>query len=323
MEGLEKERGSRNLCDKAEEESLKYKKEEISRPDTPASDASDDSFHSLEDEDRGVQNHQLEPSTSEEIDGSSEECDSSNILVIEPDGKDGTESHEYLPAIDKMSESSWGKQEEQEHVDDDEEEDFVDEEYLKDLELNMSDEEKQAKKEESQNHKENGNISFKAGLFQEAVISYTAGLRICPLSYPKDRAILYSNRAAANAKLDKKKKAISDCSKAIDLDGVYTKAILRRANLNEETENLDEALKDFQRVLELDPASKESHEAVRRLPDMINERNEKLKEEMIGKLKDLGNMFLRPFGLSTRNFELKQDPGSGGYNISFKQNPNS
>lgn len=30
---------------------------------------------------------------------------------------------------------------------------------------------------------------------------YTAGLRVCPLSFPKDRAVLYSNRAATRAKL--------------------------------------------------------------------------------------------------------------------------
>jgi len=80
-------------------------------------------------------------------------------------------------------------------------------------------------------------------------------------------------------------------------------------------------LEDFKKVLEHDPDNSDARNAQIRLPPLINQKNEKMKEEMIEKLKDLGNMVLRPFGLSTSNFEMKQDPSTGSYSINFNQNP--
>ena len=72
--------------------------------------------------------------------------------------------------------------------------------------------------------------------------------------------------------------------------------------------------------LELDPKNVVAHKAVRELPAKIEERNEKLKAEMMDNLKKLGNMCLKPFGLSTNNFKMEQNE-SGSYNIQFQQNP--
>lgn len=54
---------------------------------------------------------------------------------------------------------------------------------------------------EAEVYKSRGNEQFKAGDFQESAQSYTLGLRTCPLAFDKDRAVMYSNRAAANMKL--------------------------------------------------------------------------------------------------------------------------
>ncbi|KAF1554951.1 Tetratricopeptide repeat protein 1, partial [Eudyptula minor] len=199
----------------------------------------------------------------------------------------------------------------------------LDEEYLLELEKDMPEEEKQKRRKESTTLKEKGNEQFKKGDYGEAEDSYTKALQICPACFQKDRAVLFSNRAAAKMKQDKMEAALSDCSKAVELDPNYIRALLRRAELYEKTEKLDEALEDYKAVLEKDSSVHQAREACMRLPRQIEERNEKLKKEMLGKLKDLGNLVLRPFGLSTENFQIKQDSSTGSYSINFVQNPNN
>ncbi|XP_053572192.1 tetratricopeptide repeat protein 1 [Bombina bombina] len=199
----------------------------------------------------------------------------------------------------------------------------LEEDVLMEMEKEQSEEERQRRREQSTCLKEEGNNLFKKGDYADAEASYTQAILICPAAFQKDRSILFSNRAAARIKQDKNDLALKDCSKAIDLNPDYIRALLRRAELYEKTDKLDEALADYKSVLEKDMSVSQAREACLRLPKQIEIRNEKLKEEMISKLKDLGNLVLRPFGLSTENFQVKQDETSGSYSVNFVQNPNN
>ncbi|XP_072301506.1 tetratricopeptide repeat protein 1 [Eucyclogobius newberryi] len=198
-----------------------------------------------------------------------------------------------------------------------------DEQHLMELEKELSDDEKEIRRQQSLSLKHRGNQLFKSQKWSSAESVYSEALTLCPLSFSTDRAVLFSNRGAARVHLGEKDKAIADCSKAVELNPEYIKALLRRAELYEQTDKLDEALDDYKKILERDPHNSTARGGAVRLPPLIHERNEKLKEEMMGKLKDLGNMILRPFGLSTNNFQLNQDQSTGSYNVNFVQNPNN
>ena len=82
---------------------------------------------------------------------------------------------------------------------------------------------------------------------------------------------------------------------------------------------MHEALEDAKRAKELDPTSREMQQAIPRLEKLSAAKLEEQKEEMLGKLKDLGNSVLGRWGMSPDNFKAEKDPNTGSYNISFSQ----
>lgn len=59
----------------------------------------------------------------------------------------------------------------------------------------------QERKDKAQNLKTEGNAEFHEGKFEAAISCYTEALMTCPLKCPKERSIMYSNRAACKLHL--------------------------------------------------------------------------------------------------------------------------
>ncbi|KAI9032246.1 hypothetical protein DFJ74DRAFT_640796 [Hyaloraphidium curvatum] len=174
--------------------------------------------------------------------------------------------------------------------------------------------------EESRSFKGEGNDLFGRGLFQEAIHSYDEALRVCPDTFKEERAIYFSNKAACYVKLSDWQKAVLNCSRALEEKPDYVKALQRRAFANEKLDTstaLSEALEDYKKLVALEPLNKEARNAVLTLPARIRAKADNEKDEMIGKLKELGNSILGRFGLSTDNFQMVQDPATGSYSVKF------
>eukprot|EP00053_Salpingoeca_punica_P019355 m.195111 g.195111 ORF g.195111 m.195111 type:complete len:271 (-) comp17631_c1_seq1:722-1534(-) len=182
----------------------------------------------------------------------------------------------------------------------------------------LTDEEKQARAVKAEALKAEGNTLFATGEFTAAMDKYSEAIRLGP-SNREAAAPYFANRAACYFKLTKFEECVVDCTQALAITPTYAKALTRRAAALEKQDKLEEALRDYKRLRELDPSDRTAIEACQRLPPKIEEQREKLKAEMFGKLKELGNMCLKPFGLSTNNFEFVKDPATGGYSMKFNQ----
>ncbi|XP_078416215.1 mitochondrial import receptor subunit TOM70 [Cetorhinus maximus] len=96
--------------------------------------------------------------------------------------------------------------------------------------------------------KNKGNKYFKAGKFEQAIQCYTEAIGLCPLNQKQDLSTFYQNRAAAFEQLQKWNEVAQDCSKAVELNPKYVKALYRRAKAYEKLDNKKECLEDVTAV---------------------------------------------------------------------------
>ncbi|KAF3911309.1 hypothetical protein ABW21_db0203713 [Orbilia brochopaga] len=113
--------------------------------------------------------------------------------------------------------------------------------------------------------------------------------------------------------------------------GKNWKARLRRAKAREMQDtwqSLSGALDDYEilsthslRYQAIPPIDRKAiQQALTRIPPILEQKKQREIAEMMGKLKGLGDTILKPFGLSTSNFQMQKDEKSGNYSLNFNQN---
>lgn len=98
--------------------------------------------------------------------------------------------------------------------------------------------------------KENGNFLFKSGRYKEAYTMYTEALKIDELNNDINSKLLY-NRALVNSKMGNTRDAITDCTKVLQLNSLYLKALLLRARCYNILEKYEECVNDYETALHI------------------------------------------------------------------------
>ncbi|KAM0933579.1 putative tetratricopeptide-like helical domain superfamily [Dioscorea sansibarensis] len=166
-----------------------------------------------------------------------------------------------------------------------------------------------------------GNRLFGSGQYEDALSKYELALQLASEVPDSEeiRSMCHANRAICFLKLQKYDDTIKECTEALELNPSYVKALLRRAEAHEKLDHLEEAIADMKKIMELEPSNDQARRTIQRLEPILAEKREKLKEEMIGKLKEMGNSVLGRFGMSVDNFKAVKDPNTGSYSISFQR----
>ncbi|WWC66857.1 uncharacterized protein I206_100764 [Kwoniella pini CBS 10737] len=136
---------------------------------------------------------------------------------------------------------------------------------------------------------------------------------------------VWGNLAACYIAIKDDKKAVEACTEALKIDPKYVKGLHRRATSNERIGDLTALLsakEDYTLLQTILPKSSTILPFVKKslsnLSSQIEIKEKEQMDEMMGKLKEMGNSLLSNFGLSTDNFKFeKQD--NGGWGMQFER----
>jgi tetratricopeptide (TPR) repeat protein len=162
---------------------------------------------------------------------------------------------------------------------------------------------------------------YKNQNYLEALNIYSLLIKEAKRAKLKDQlVILYCNKGICFNKLLEKEKTLESFSKALEYDNNYSKALCNRMLLYNSKGDYIEAYEDFKKLKEIDEKLWNNYSNMEySLQASAEMKKKQMTNEMLGKLKDLGNSILGNFGISLDNFKMTPN-GQGGYSIQYNNN---
>ena len=187
--------------------------------------------------------------------------------------------------------------------------------------IQLSEQEKKDIEEKIINERKNAGVLYKNGEYLQALNTYSLLLKDAKRAELNEQCcILNCNKGICFNKLNEYDKALESFKNALKYNKDYSKALCNKMLLLNKKEEYLEAYEDFKRLKTLDYNLWENY---RNLEGELNYKAEiqkkKMTDEMLGKLKDMGNTILGKFGLSLNNFQMTPN-GQGGYSIQYNNN---
>ena len=196
-----------------------------------------------------------------------------------------------------------------------------DEEEIIEKKVELSEQQKKDIEEKIINERKNAGELYKNKEYIQALNIYSLLLKDAKRADLKEQCcILNCNKGICFNKLYEYDKALDSFKEALKYNKDYSKALCNKMLLLNKKEQYLEAYEDFKRLKTLDYNLWENYRNMENgLAYQAEIQKKKMTDEMLGKLKDVGNTILGKFGLSLNNFQMTPN-GQGGYSIQYNNN---
>ena len=227
----------------------------------------------------------------------------------------------YIPYTIKQAQEKEKENEDSPFPEKDDKDSDKEEDAEPEKKIELTEGEKKDIEEKIINERKNAGDLYKNKEYIQALNIYSLLLTDAKRADLKEQCcILNCNKGICFNKLNDYDKALDSFKEALRYNKDYSKALCNKMLLLHKKEEYLEAYEDFKRLKTLDYNLWENYRNMENeLAYKAEIQKKKMTDEMLGKLKDVGNTILGKFGLSLNNFKMTPN-GQGGYSIQYNNN---